>query len=763
MPYPEQYGFPFETVGTMRIVDVAAALPRSPEPNVFSASHPTAPGKPKYSPARHAWCIRKLLLHHHAGSHKETDVLLTSGPHKGIPRKMIDLANMVMNGGDSYQGTYAYHYDIGFQEHTDGGFDIVFRTQHETDNSWHTGTPNSIGLGISQFGGLREPTFEDGEYFAPDGGRPSAFQRRCLPAVVAHLQTKHEVSDLHVGGHFQYEKRMCPGWDTEFWVMHREERPRREGRAFCWPINPDGSNKPAFIPNDVAKSVPQAKRLLANVRAGGSGLYPVSRYFTWHDGAHLFGKTGQHVHAVRDGWIVAARMRKSVADDAGNDFGSANFVLILHEDPGLYDPLDKRTWETGRERYPVPLRYFSLYMHLAPLDLIFPWLDRLTNRDLPTFSALTTPGDKAVHIAGISVPVKAGEVIGVIGTHNPFAGRAADAPAASAAVYAADKHSVLHFEMFSSSNLVERFNPDPELHKQWTISDAVTISQPKHLLDRLDKLTGLSAADKAAIRAAVDAAEKADPTQQDVSAWTTQVTPAIDNALSKVIAKHTSEWHDDWAKIIDARAATWKLDAAAKAAMKKRVAAFQWWKQAYVTHGQNNLHNALNTWLPKAGVSHHYHPIRLLTWLAGLRRVLDHAPTGGIDASGYPVSTSILADMPLDTKVLAEAAASTKVVSLPKMYSKAQRKDKAHAKNWYKSVEIEEARLTNSSLRFASHRKVYEIESATKKMKGTTFVNWEVTLKEPLAEKVKASSPCKLGNYGWHFEADFDWNTDLSS
>lgn len=757
--YPEEFGFPFETVGSMRIVDIAAALPRAALPNNFSASHPTAAGKPKYGPDRHPWCIRKLIVHHHAGSHKETNLLTASGANKGIPVKMVNLANMVMGGEDKYQGTYAYHYDIGFVEHTDGGFDIVFRTQHEVFNSWHTGTPNSIGLGISQFGSHREPTFEDGQYSEPDAGRPPAFQRRCLPAIVAHLQTKHEVSDLHVGGHFQYEKQMCPGWDTEFWVMQREERPRREGRAFCWPINPDGSNKPAFIPNDVTKSVPQAKQLVANTRAGGSGSYPVSRYFTWHDGAHLFGKAGQHVHAVRDGWIVAARMRKGVTDDAGNDFGSSNFVLMLHEDPGLFDPHDKRTYEKGRENYPVPLRYFSLYMHVAPLDLIFPWLDRLTKRDMPTFAALTTPGEKAVHISGISVPVKAGEVIGVIGKHNPFAGRAATATSVNAAAYAADKHSVLHFEMFSSANLIERFNPDAELHKKWTITDGVTISQAKHFLDRIDKLDGLSAADKAAIRAAVDAAEKADPTQQDASAWTSQITGAIDNSLSKVISKHTSEWYDDWAKIIDARAATWKLDNTAKTAMKKRVAAFQWWKQAYVTHGEDNLHNAKNTWLPAAGVTHHYHPIRLLCWLAGLRRTLDHAPTGGIEASGYPISNNIFADLPLDTKVLAKVDAGKKLVSLPKTYSKAQKTSPVT----YKQVELEEARLTNSSLRFANHKKVYEIESAVKKMKGAAFVNWEVTLKEPLAKEVKASSACKLGNYGWHFEVDFDWNTDLSS
>lgn len=736
MPYPDQFPtLTFETVGTVRIVDIASRLPAAPG-NGYTT--------------RSAWAIRKILIHYHAGGPHGTSKMTTTGANAGIPESCINTANFAIAHDDpntkDREGAdalgYAYHYDIGYTEHTDGGFDFCFRTQDETRNSWHTGHgQNEMGIAISHMGGHREFWNPKGQFKTPDDGRPSAFQRRVMPIVLKHLQDKHGISNLHVEGHFQHEKPACPGWDIEFFIMQHEDKVRKEGKAFCWPINPDGGNAAVFIPNDTAKVIPQAKKLVANNLKGGSGFFPITRRQTWHDGAHLFGTAGQAVRAVHDGWIVGARVNNTVKDDKSNDFGSSNFVLILHEDPGLVDELDSRTF-VRENRIPIPIRYFSLYMHLKPLDLIFDWLTALNTRDAEKFRALTAPNAGAMNLSGVAIPVKAGDIIGVIDKHNPFAARPATAPAVQSDVYDAAKQNVLHFEIFSSSNLLATFDPDPERAKKWTIEDPNANVFADEFVDRIDKLDGVTDADTKLYKDAAAAADKADPQQQDASAWTKQLTPALNNTLSKLVAKHVSEWSADFDSVIDKRAKDWGLDDEAKKSIKKVVASFKWWGDVYKTSG---TYYAKQTFLPDGAVSHHYHPIRMLCWLAGLRRTLDHLPTGGVDASGYPISTNIYADMP-DTNirtVRAAAAVGDKEVSL----------DKAHL----------EDRLKGSSVRFDNHDKVYEIDSYSKGMNKTVFVEWKVVLKEGLAQAIAKTTKYKLGNYGWHYENDFDWNTDLSS
>lgn len=736
MPYPDQYPtLSFETVGSVRIVDIASRLPSK-----AGASYTT----------RSPWAIRKILVHYHAGGPHGTSNMPTTGANAGIPQSCINTANFAIAHDDpntkDREGAdalgYAYHYDIGYAEHTDAGTDYCFRTQLETNNSWHTGHgQNEMGIAISHMGAMRELSNPKGQFKTPDDGRPSAFQRRVFPIVLKHLQDKHGISNLHVEGHFQHEKPACPGWDIEYWVMQHEDKVRKSGKGFCWPINPDGGNSSAFLSNEAASNIPSAKKLVANNLNGGSGYFPITRRHTWHDGAHLFGTQGQHVHAIHDGWIVGARVNRSpVKDDSGNDFGSANFVLILHEDPGLVDLLDSRT-HVAENMVPVPIRYFSLYMHLKPLDFVFDWLSKLTDRDMARFRDATVLDAPALNLSGVALPVKAGDVIGVIDKHNPFAARPATAVAAKSDVYDASKHSVLHFEIFSSSNLVERFDPDTELSKKWTIEDPNANVFADEFAARLEKLTGIPAADLTAYKTAAADADKADPQQQDASVWAQHMTPALNNTFSKLIAKHTSEWQADFDKVLDKRAKDWGLDDAAKKSTKKIVAAFKWWDDVYKTTGS---YDKKQTFLPDAALSHHYHPIRMLCWLAGLRRTLDHLPTGGEGADGYPVSTNIYADLPDYQRIkpihAAAASGATQVL--------------IHAGH------IED-RLKGSSIRFANHLKVYEIDSYAKEMNKGTHVAWKLTLKQALDKAVPATTRYKLGNYGWHFENDFAWTTDL--
>lgn len=720
----------------MRIVDIVDHLP----------VHAT-----KQFSTRHKWAIRKILVHHHAGSPKGTAKKEASGTYKGVPTSCVLTANFFVGEDDpNTKGAegkewpgYAYNYDIGYDADIEAGRDYIYRTQADNVQSWHTGAgQNEMGIAISHFGSLREQDHLTGQFKTPNDGKPSDFQKRCFPAAVEYLQTKYKVSDLHVQGHFQHKKPACPGWDTEFWIMHREERPRREKRAFCWPVNPGDPNKALFFGAGSKKDIDTAKDYMTNTFDGGSGLYPFSRTLLWHDGVHLFSGSASKAFCIRDGWVVAARFDKTVKvkDSTGTeiDYGSANFVLVLHEDPGLYDMLDNRTY--GENNSPYPLKYLSLYMHLGKLDETIPWVKLLKERDPDRWTKIQAAPDKVYNLSGIALPVRAGDQLGVMGKHNPFAARPTTAPApAKQAVYDNAKNKyVMHFEIFSETNLLEKFDPDKKLAGSWTITDADKNAAAEDIVKKLDKLEGVQDADTKAFNDAAAAADKADPGQQDASAWTNNLTKGILNTLSKVVAKHASEWNADWDSIINKRFKTWGLDNAGKEHLKKVIAGFKWYKDAYKNDG---IHTAKLTGLPATGIVFHYHPVRMLMWLGHLTRTLDHQPTGGVDSSGYPISTNVYADIPTSTICKAAVPAGTKAVALPN--------------------NLPEDRLKGSSIRFTGHTGVYEIESYSQKMNGKTFVEWSVTLKQGVAKDVAKASKAKIGNYGWHFEAGFAWATDL--
>lgn len=749
MPYPDQFGFTYEDVGTLRIVDIAGHVP-------VHAS--------KTYGKRHKYAIRKILVHHHAGAAKGTATRETTGAYVGVPKSCVQTAKFCVDPDDpnkpGVQGRdfpgYAYHHDIGYHDDTEAGRDIIFRTQASNVVSYHTGAgQNEMGISISHFGSLREQYNLKGQYNAPNDGKPSDFQKRCFPVVVDHLQSTYKVSDLHVQGHFQHKKPACPGWDTEFWIMHREERPRRTKRAFAWPVNPAGAMTPAFLEGVASKDLAAAKKLVQQAKDHASGFYPFGRTHLWHDGVHFSNAAAQPVFAVRDGWVVAARFDKDVkvkhkpgkdAAEVEIDYGSANFVLVLHEDPGLYDPLDARTY--GESNTPRPLRYLALYMHVSRLTDATPWVKLLKERDPDRWKKIEAAPEKVYNLSGVALPVRAGEVVGAMGKHNPFAARPATAPApVNAATYSnAANNFVVHFELFSEENLLERFDPDKNLHKKWTLTDADKNILAEDIVNKLGKLDGVTTADIDDLKAAIKAADAADPTQNDASAWAQHLTPKLNNALSKVVVKHASEWHADWDAVINARYKAWGLDVAGRDHLKKVIAEFKWYKDAFkadslTTDSIRTSHTGKLAGLPATGAAFHYHPIRLLMWLGSLARTLDHAPTGGIDASGYPISTNVYADIPTTITVLAAAAAGAKEVSLPKATA--------------------EDRLRNSSIRFAGHSTVYEVESHAKSPSDKTFTSWKVTLKAPLEKDVAKSAKAKLGNYGWHFEAGFNWADDL--
>lgn len=101
-----------------------------------------------------------------------------------------------------------------------------------------------------------------------------------------------------------------------------------------------------------------------------SGYYPLGANTVWHGGVHVRAEAGALVRATAPGRIVAARLPGDEAKASGS-YGSHNFILLRH------------TITRGTEK-----KYFwSLYMHLRPLDLVktnqtlasFAWLQKKTS------------------------------------------------------------------------------------------------------------------------------------------------------------------------------------------------------------------------------------------------------------------------------------------------------------------------------------------------------------------------------------------------
>lgn len=77
--------------------------------------------------------------------------------------------------------------------------------------------------------------------------------------------------------------------------------------------------------------------------------FPVSGNGSWHDGIHIRGSEGESVYPIGPGRIVAVRNTVN-----NKDKDSYNFILLKHTVPG----------QTTRKSF------YSLYMHLAPIDIV---------------------------------------------------------------------------------------------------------------------------------------------------------------------------------------------------------------------------------------------------------------------------------------------------------------------------------------------------------------------------------------------------------
>ena len=122
-----------------------------------------------------------------------------------------------------------------------------------------------------------------------------------------------------------------------------------------------------------------AYKLMRNTeKAAQGGTYPIGPNQTWHGGVHIFppqesGRRKKHaVHAMFDGVVAAAHFEPYM-----RELGHNNFVLLKHEmELPVPNASPNEDGSTPMQKYP----FFSLYMHLEPMDVSKAGATKLTEK-----------------------------------------------------------------------------------------------------------------------------------------------------------------------------------------------------------------------------------------------------------------------------------------------------------------------------------------------------------------------------------------------
>jgi N-acetyl-anhydromuramyl-L-alanine amidase AmpD len=157
-------------------------------------------------------------------------------------------------------------------------------------------------------------------------------------------------------GHYHVEtNRWDPGpgfdWDRVYYGLASEHN--------SFPVElVSGQNVSTLL--EEPKVAAYAEQYYAAIESNPQGgWYPIGKTQAWHGGIHLRGTKGEKIKAMFDGVIVAARF-----DPKPTAMGSNNFMLLRHDVP----------IPTGKKDKTKTFTFFSLYMHLGPIN----WKDPTT-------------------------------------------------------------------------------------------------------------------------------------------------------------------------------------------------------------------------------------------------------------------------------------------------------------------------------------------------------------------------------------------------
>jgi len=741
--------------------------------------------------------IHKIILHHHGGSTK------LSGPgHEsvhGFPKFIAGGASFFAKPKKSQRG-YAYHYDVPYFPEKVKLVDVKGKVLEERIVVYNAVDPelvtnatndhNRLSISVSMVGcmrsggyplGMTEKTARNPDQpSSVDYGRPHSDQVLAVKELLKYLQKKFDIANGHISGHFQHKKTACPGFDMEVFLLQHQDA----SRLFCYPIDLRTDDEPGSIPSiistptipvvptpplmssnlddDLDKLLADAKKYLKNAREGErGGHYPFGRNKIWHNGTHLFPlepKKRTPVFCVRDGWVLAAQLQGDVEVEVPikgggtetRQAGSPCFVLVQHHEYGVSNKKDKgRSMVNDRVRN---LDYFSLYMHLDSIDTPgrIPWLKRLKERDEQRMDQILV-SDTPTGFETFAVPIRAGEILGFVGEHNPFVMHP-DPPS-----NLEDKSPFLHFEMFSFNNLVKLFDPDKDIHNGWTVVDKDSNAFTKDAsLIKANKMVDALSKQGTTVRKIIQDITTKDPSQEQPN-LAPQQDAQIDNVLSCLITQHVSEWGATWSGPHPWMNLLKKVTIKQKRKFLTYLEKVQWLRGATKIRKEfdtNPDHGQLN----KSTKVFFYHPIRFLNWLNGMQRTLDEpAMASMMDKTPFPLK---------DAKLVKASEDSDTSITIgpPKGFTLPGTK-RIHYSTALPKRLLEGATIIFTSGKNKSKKEGYTVKQVHDKVEKATLGR-KVTLTETLEHEARKDDIVTIRQfdkgYNWHWESKFVWDTDLT-
>jgi N-acetyl-anhydromuramyl-L-alanine amidase AmpD len=394
-----------------------------------------------------------------------------------------------------------------------------------------------------------------------------------------------ETSYAGVLGHFHVSANKWdpgPGFDWERVLIGIR------GNRLHFPVTLKGTRNLAQVSK--VHALEAAEAYFQNTEQGNTGgHFPVGLNQAWHTGAHLNLKAGTPIYAPADGLVMAARNLESEAQ------GSTNLVVIGHS---MKIGSSERT-------------FYSVLQHVQQEALgtgsNIPWIKRFAEMEGPiglpddARDPKAAPGHIALENGRVAlgkVPVKAGELVGHVGTFNPSLTRGSPV-------------GLLDFATIAASPLLPSNDPTFEMVSDDADNSLLCTSRAvwKRVTQERDALRGL-----------IEGSYPLDPTE--IRAFYSRNPNA--KAMRWLAVRHPTEYskETDFSFVYGPRLDfEWSARQAAKQQLKK-VRKFLWWDDVLAKHLGFN----------KEGLVWAYHPIALLSVLAmgEARRALEVDEDGGV-------------------------------------------------------------------------------------------------------------------------------------